>query len=191
MERVENKKEESTMNPHSSNGVLILLILLICLLSEALVVSQTFGFSGEELSPLGRAKIYLAAGDYRRAVEACQEYIDRSPSVEAYVYLTYVYHAMDGYLEWLATRDEWGKVGQLSLSMVDRGTMDLVDPPDLLSRMAKELLHEGLRQQFDITASMANRLDKARVDHLWQEQAAWQKARGEGWWSGPPEQWQW
>jgi len=86
--------------------------------------------------PLVRAKVYLAAGDYRRAVEACQMNVDQAPSVESYVYLIYVYHALDGYLEWLAKRDEWVKVGQLSLSMVHRGTMDLVDPPDLLARMA-------------------------------------------------------
>ena len=47
--------------------------------------------------PLARAKVYLAAGDYRRAVEACQMNIDQSPSVESYVYLIYVYHALDGY----------------------------------------------------------------------------------------------
>ena len=65
--------------------------------------------------PLSRAKIYLAAGDYRRAIEACQIQINQSPSVESYVYLLYVYHALDGYAEWLAQRDEWVKVGQLSL----------------------------------------------------------------------------
>ena len=42
------------------------------------------------------------------------------------------------------------------MSMVNRGTMDLVDPPDMLSRMAKEILKEGVRQQFDIAAGMAN-----------------------------------
>ena len=62
-------------------------------------------------APLARAKVYLAAGDYRRAVEACQMNIDQSPSVESYVYLIYVYHALDGYLEWLSKRDEWVKVG--------------------------------------------------------------------------------
>ncbi len=141
--------------------------------------------------PLARAKVYLAAGDYRRAVEACQMNIDQSPSVESYVYLIYVYHALDGYLEWLAKRDEWVKVGQLSLSMVNRGTMDLVDPPDLLARMAKELLHEGIRQQYDLVAGMANRLDRARTDELWLEVQAWEKTHPDNWWAGVPEPWRW
>ncbi len=141
--------------------------------------------------PLERAKVYLAAGDYRRAVEACQLNIDQSPSVQSYVYLIYVYHALDGYLESLAKRDEWVKVGQLSLSMVNRGTMDLVDPPDMLARMAKEILHEGIRQQYDVAAGMANRLDKARADELWLEVRAWEKAHPENWWAGVPESWQW
>ena len=141
--------------------------------------------------PLARAKVYLAAGDYRRAVEACQMNVDQSPSVESYVYLIYVYHALNGYLEWLAQRDEWVKVGQLSLSMVHRGTMDLADPPDLLARMAKELLHEGIRQQYDIVAGMANRLNKARVDQLWLEKQAWQRTHPDNWWAGVPEQWHW
>ena len=179
------------MGIHLSSVKHVCLIMLMSLLVVPVTPSQSIGDQGKDLSPLGRAKIYLAAGDYRRAVEACQEHLDRSPSVEAYVYLTYVYHAMDGYLEWLASRDEWGKVGQLSLSLVDRGTMDLVDPPEMLSRMAKELLHEGLRQQFDITAAMANRLNKSRVDQLWQEQAGWQAAHSENWWSGIPENWVW
>ena len=141
--------------------------------------------------PLARAKVYLAAGDYRRAVEACQMHVDQSPSVESYVYLVYVLHALDGYLESLAKRDEWVKVGQLSLSMVNRGTMDLVDPPGPLARMAKEMLHEGIRQQYDLAAGMANRLDRTRTDELWLEVQAWEKTHPENWWVGVPEQWQW
>ena len=148
-------------------------------------------FSPENNDPLSRAKIYLSAGDYRRAVEACQLNIDQRPSVESYVYLIYVYHAIDGYLDWLAQQDNWGEVGRLSLSMVNRGTMDLVDPPDMLSRMAKEVLQEGLRQQFDVTSSMANRLNKNRVDEMWLEMKAWQKVHPNTWWSGVPESWNW
>jgi len=146
---------------------------------------------GMVASPLQRAKIYVAAGDYRRAVEACQLHIDQAPSVESYVYLIYVYHAIDGYLEWLAKQDNWGEVGRLSLSMVNRGTIDLVDPPDMLSRMAKEMLQEGLRQQFDIVAGMANRLDKTRADELWLERKAWEEAHPTNWWAGVPESWNW
>ena len=168
---------------------LLLLVLGWCLTGTSGSVAESSMPNVQ--SPLARAKVYLAAGDYRRAVEACQVNLDQSPSVESYVYLIYVYHALDGYLEWLADRDEWVKVGQLSLSMVDRGTMDLVDPPDLLARMAKELLHEGIRQQYDVVAGMANRLDKPRVDQLWLEVQAWKKARPEDWWTGVPEGWPW
>ncbi len=171
-------------------------LLVLCLGWCLTGISASVADAGDGLRavprpPLARATVYLAAGDYRRAVEACQTNIDQSPSVESYVYLIYVYHALDGYLEWLAKHDEWVKVGQLSLSMVDRGTMDLVDPSDLLARMAKELLHEGIRQQYDVAAGMANRLDRARADELWLEVRAWEKARPDDWWAGVPEPWQW
>lgn len=170
-------------------GVLIL-FLGWCLAGA----SGSFADVGDDfraVPPLARAKVYLAAGDYRRAVEACQLNIDQSPSVESYVYLIYVYHALDGYLEWLAEHDDWVKVGQLSLSMVNRGTMDLVDPPDMLARMAKEILHEGIRQQYDVVAGMANRLDKTRADKLWLEVRAWEEAHPDNWWVSVPESWQW
>jgi tetratricopeptide (TPR) repeat protein len=154
-------------------------------------MSLAAGVQGEANNHLQRAKIYLAAGDYRRAVEACQRNVDETPSVESYVYLIYVYHAIDGYQEWLAQQDKWGEVGRLAQSMVNRGAMELVDPPSTLSRMAKEILHEGLRVQFDIVAGMANRLDKARVDELWLERKAWEEAHPETWWAGVPESWNW
>ena len=170
---------------------LMLLGLMLCGWFIGMPVSFAGAAAVNVQDPLARAKVYLAAGDYRRAVEACQMNIDQSPSVESYVYLIYVYHALDGYLEWLAQRDEWVKVGQLSLSMVHRGTLDLADPPNLLARMAKELLHEGIRQQYDVVAGMANRLDKARADQLWLEKQAWQRTHPDNWWAGVPEQWHW
>ncbi len=164
---------------------------LVIVMAWMCLGTSVSGASGQPERPLHRAKTYLLAGDYRRAVEACQLQIDRSPSVESYVYLIYVYHAIDGYMEWLAKQDNWGEVGRLSLSMVNRGTMDLVDPPDMLSRMAKEILKEGLRQQFDVTAGMANRLNKSRADELWLERKAWEEAHPTSWWAGVPESWNW
>ena len=82
---------------------LLVLFLGWCLTGTSASVAD----AGDDLRaahPLERAKVYLAAGDYRRAVEACQLNIDQSPSVESYVYLIYVYHALDGYLELLAKR---------------------------------------------------------------------------------------
>ena len=37
---------------------------------------------------LQRAKVFLAAGDYRRAVEACRQEVLEHPSAESYLYLT-------------------------------------------------------------------------------------------------------
>jgi tetratricopeptide (TPR) repeat protein len=178
---------------HQKNTFLIkaVLLTLMIMISWSGGVSLALENQEPDNTHLSRAKVYLAAGDYRRAVEACQLNIDQNPSVESYVYLIYVYDAIDGYMEWLAKQDNWGEVGRLSLSMVNRGTMDLVDPPDMLSRMAKEILHEGLRQQFDITAGMANRLNKSRSDELWLERTEWKEAHPENWWAGIPESWKW
>jgi len=140
-------------------------------------------------SSLARVEIFLQAGDYRRAVEACQRHIDHNPSVEAYVYLAYVYQAIDGYLAYLAKQEDYVKVEQLSLNLTAREMIDIIDPPNVMARMAQELIHEGLRQQFDITASMANRLNKARTEELWIQQAAWRESHPDSWWAGVPELW--
>jgi tetratricopeptide (TPR) repeat protein len=140
---------------------------------------------------LARAKVFLQAGDYRRAVEACQRNIDHHPSVEAYVSLAYVYQAIDGYLAYLAKQEDYVKVEQLSLNLTAREMIDLIDPPNVMPRMAQELIHEGLRQQFDITASMANRLNRTRTDELWIQQTAWRETHPNSWWAGVPEAWQW
>ena len=140
---------------------------------------------------LARAKVFVQVGDYRRAVEACQRNIDQDPSVEAYVYLAYVYQAIDGYLAFLAKQEDYVKVEQLSLNLTAREVIDIIDPPNVMARMAQELIHEGLRQQFDITASMANRLDRARTDELWVQQAAWRESQPDSWWAGVPKEWKW
>ena len=140
---------------------------------------------------LARAKVFLQAGDYRRAVEACQRNIDHHPSVDAYVYLAYVYQAIDGYLAYLAKQEDYVKVEQLSLNLTAREVIDIIDPPNVMPRMAQELIHEGLRQQFDITASMANRLNRARTDELWLQQSAWRESQPNSWWAGVPKEWPW
>ena len=144
-----------------------------------------------QINDLARAKVYLQVGDYRRAIEACQRNIDHQPSVEAYVYLAYVYQAVDGYLEYLAKQEDYVKVGQLSLNLTAREVIDIIDPPSIMARMAQELIHEGLRQQFDISSSMANRLSRVRTDELWVQQAAWRDAHPDSWWAGIPKEWQW
>ncbi|MGD9852243.1 MAG: tol-pal system YbgF family protein [Nitrospirales bacterium] len=137
------------------------------------------------------AKVYLRAGDYRRAIEACQRQIDDYPSVESYVYLAYVYQALDGYLMSLVKQEDYVKVEQLSLNLTAREIIDLIDPPNVMPRMAQELIHEGVRQQFDVTAAMANRLSHPRTDELWTQQAAWRENNPDGWWAGIPPEWKW
>jgi tetratricopeptide (TPR) repeat protein len=140
---------------------------------------------------LARAKVYLVAGDYRRAVEACQQNIDFNPSVESYVYLAYVYQSIDGYLDSLAKQEDYVKVEQLALNLTARELIDLIDPPNVMPRMAQELIHEGIRQQFDVTAAMANRINRLRTDELWAQQTHWREAKPDSWWAGVPDAWKW
>jgi hypothetical protein len=140
---------------------------------------------------LARAKVYLGGGDYRRAVEACQRNIDLNPSVEAYVYLAYVYQAIDSYLDSLAKQEDYVKVEQLALNLTAREMINLIDPPNVMPRMAQELIHEGIRQQFDVTAAMANRLSRTRTDELWAQQTLWREGKPDSWWTGVPDAWKW
>ena len=55
---------------------------------------------------LKQAKVFLSAGDYRHVIEACQKEVEEAPSAESYVYLTYAYHALNGYLDHLARTEQ-------------------------------------------------------------------------------------
>lgn len=140
---------------------------------------------------LGRAKLYLAAGDLRRALEACEQEVNERPSAASYTYLTYVYHAIDGYLDRQSQREQWGLVEQLYRNLAYREAQDLIDPPGGLVRMAKEFIQESVRHQADLTAAMATRLDALRTEALWKQQALWRSARADDWWSGVPAEWGW
>ena len=172
------------------------LVMVIFMIGTPEFSNQT-GFAAQRLqktlsaSHLHRAKVYLAAADYRRAVEACQEYLDDSPSVDGYVYLAYVYEAIEGHLAALQKKDDWVKVGQIALNLTSRELLDILDPPNVMPRMAREMIHEGLRQQFDIASAMANRLDKERTDEMWMQQAEWRKTHPNDWWNGVPKEWDW
>ncbi|MCC7215033.1 MAG: hypothetical protein IT387_09240, partial [Nitrospira sp.] len=129
-----------------------------------------------QMAPVSRTSIvertglFLMAGDYRRALEACEQAIQERPSAEAYLQLTYVYQAIDAYLDQLSKDESWMAVEQLYLNLAYRHTEDLVDPPGGLARMAKEMIQTSVRQQSDVSAAMAVRLNKATADRLWQEQ---------------------
>lgn len=164
---------------------------MLCL---ALLLPMTLAPAASSEQPqtnLHRAKVFLAAGDYRHAVEACQREVEEAPSAHSYVYLTYVYQAIDGYLEAMAKADRWVAVEQLYLNLATHNTEDLTDPPDVLARIAKELIQESARRQSDVTAAMATRLDKATTERLWTQQTAWRAAHPDDWWSGVPEVWNW
>jgi hypothetical protein len=140
---------------------------------------------------LKRAKVFLAAGDFRRALEACQKEVEEAPSAASYVYVTYVLHAIDGYLDHLAAADRWVGVDQLYWNLIWQGPQDLTDPPDVLTRIAKEIIQESSRKQSDVTAAMAARLDEREVARLWKQQTAWRKERPDAWWAGVPAEWGW
>lgn len=140
---------------------------------------------------LQRAKVFLAAGDYRRALEACQREVAEAPSAQSYVYLTYVYQAIDGYLEHLSKADKWVAVEHLYLNLAGRDVQSLLDPPDVLARIAKEIIQGGAQKQSDVHAAMAARLDVEVTNRLWKEQAAWRAARPDNWWAGVPDSWGW
>lgn len=147
-----------------------------CLLLS-LLYSVESGATGNPMpQPPYKASLYLAVGDYRRALEACQLTIDDAPSAASYIHLTYVYHAIDAYLEHLSQQEQWMAVEHLYLNLAYRHTEDLVDPPGGLARMAKEMIQTSVRQQSDVSAAMAARLDKVESDRLWTEQAAWRAA---------------
>jgi tetratricopeptide (TPR) repeat protein len=163
-------------------------IILMC----SMGLACAWGASGEvQYTDLQRAKVYLAAGDFRRAIDACRHEVDVRPTAEAYLYLTYVYQALDAYVESLAKTDQWVALEHLYLSLVTGKPEDLVDTPDVLTRIAKELMQSGARQQADVAAAMASRLDPAVVSMVWPQQTAWRKAKPDGWWFGIPSEWRW
>jgi tetratricopeptide (TPR) repeat protein len=164
----------------------------MCAFTTVCVLGGLQGLAGQtEMGDLARAKVYLAAGDFRRAIEACRHEVEARPSAESYLYLTYVYHALDAYVESLASSDQWVRLELLYLSLVTPKVEDLVDPPDVLTRIAKELMQSGARQQADIAAAMAAKIDPAIVSAVWPQQTAWRKAKPDGWWHGIPREWNW
>jgi hypothetical protein len=140
---------------------------------------------------LSRAKVFLAAGDYRHAIEMCQKEVEEAPSADSYVYLTYVYHALNGYLDHLAQTEQWVKVEQLYVNLAFRDLDALTNPPDILARMAKEIIHESAGRQADVSAAMAVRLNEALTTRLWKQQTAWRTAKPDSWWAGAPPEWKW
>ncbi|HMV56273.1 MAG TPA: hypothetical protein PKD38_03635, partial [Nitrospira sp.] len=93
------------------------------------------------------------------------------------------------YLEQLSKDESWMAVEHLYLNLAYRHTEDLVDPPGGLARMAKEMIQTSVRQQSDVSAAMAVRLNKVASDRLWQEQTQWRQAHPTTWWQAFPDAW--
>lgn len=138
---------------------------------------------------LAKLHNYLMAGDYRRALELSQRGIDEAPSAAGYIRLTYVYRAIEAYLMHLTQEEQWTAVEHLHLNLAYRETEDLIDPPGGLARMAKEMIQESVRQQSDVSAAMAARLDKDESDRLWAQQTDWRARYPDSWWRGLPLDW--
>lgn len=144
-----------------------------------------------EPPPLARARVHLAAADYRRALEACQEEVRRRPSAAGYVYLTHVYRSIAAYMAYEAGEDRWRSIEQLVRNLSGDRPEVLIDPPDVLPRMAKELIGESVEREADVTAAMAARLDLQTTNRLWAQQQAYQRQNPHDWWHGVPSQWPW
>jgi hypothetical protein len=65
----------------------------------------------------------------------------------------------------------------------------LSDSPDILARIAKELIQASARKQSDISPAMAARLDERTVARLWKEQQTWRHHHADSWWVRMPEEW--
>lgn len=168
------------------------LVVLVCSIWAWANGPVETALAGEQSKDhLHRAKVFLAAADYRHALEACLQELAASPSAESYVYVTYVYHAIDGYIEHLANTDRWVGIEQLYVNLTFQGPQDLVDPPEVLARIAKEIIQGSAQRQSDVTAAMAARLDEAAVARLWKQQKAWRVAKPDQWWAGVPPEWNW
>jgi hypothetical protein len=163
-----------------------------CAILLALAACGTMGTAAPDRSaPLSRAEIFLSAADYRRAIEACQQEVLERPSAASYVYLTYVYQALDAYVDSLAKADRWVLVEQLARSLSSQRPDELLEAPDVLARIAKELIQDAAKRQADVAAGMATRLDGEGAARLWEQQTRWRQQRPDGWWLGVPREWGW
>ncbi len=172
-------------------GIAVLILMLSVGWSQGASPDVAVAPTVDQRSHLSRAKVFLQAGDFRRAIDACLEEVRERPSAASYLYLTYVYQALDRYLEHLAQTDQWVKVELLYLSLASGRSDDLTDPPDVLARIGKEVVQQAVQRQSDISAGMANRLDEPLVVQLWKQQTAWRRLHPQEWWFGIPPEWPW
>jgi hypothetical protein len=70
-------------------------------------------------------------------------------------------------VESLAKANRWVAVELLAASPWAGRPEDLLDSPDILAHIAKELIQASARNQSDVSAAMAARLDERTVARLW------------------------
>ncbi|MFO0705571.1 MAG: hypothetical protein U0412_01850 [Nitrospira sp.] len=142
-----------------------------------------------EPTPSEKIRVFLAAADYRHAIDTAQRQVADRPSAFSYVVLTYVYQALDAYLESLALADRWVGIELLAASLLSGKPDELLDASDVLPRIAKELIQSSVRRQSDIAAAMATRVDESTTGALWGQQRTWRERHPNSWWLGMPDQW--
>ena len=140
-------------------------------------------------TPSEKIRVFLSAADYRHAIETAQRQVAERPSVYSYVLLTYVYQALDAYIEALARADRWVGIELLAASLSSGKPDELLDSPDVLPRIAKELIQSSARRQSDVAAAMATRVDEPATTMLWGQQRSWRERHPNSWWLGMPDQW--
>jgi len=94
-------------------------------------------------------------------------------------------------VESLAKADQWVAMEHLYLNLVSGGAEELVDPSNVLARIAKEMIQSSAQQQADVAAEQATRVDRSAVARIWPQQTAWRKSKPDGWWLGIPPEWTW
>jgi hypothetical protein len=179
------------MNTRQGNtiGISIALGLILLFGPEQAWADQHDPNRSDRPKSLNKVSTYMTAGDYRRALEECQRSLELDPSAGGYVYLTYVYQAIEAYLKTLDQAEQWLAVEQLYLNLAHRDAEDLIDPPGGLARMAKETIQASVRQQGDLSAAMATRLNREETGRLWAQQARWRTDHPDNWWFGIPDVW--
>ena len=58
---------------------------------------------------------------------------------------------LDGYVEQLARTDQWVRVEQVYVNLAAARIEDLLDPPDVLARIAKEVIQQAVQRQADVS----------------------------------------
>ena len=138
-------------------------------------------------SPTGQS--LSRGGDFRRAVEACRQEVWEHPSARSYLYLTYVSgtRCLCGVAH---KSDYWVGMEHLYLNLTSGSPEELLDPPNVLARMAKEMIQAATRSRPTSRPSW-----QPGSIRLWLQWYGRNRLHGEkrpdGWWFSVPAEWPW